>query len=275
MSPRCVRRVTEVVYAAGTYLAHPGQLADRFVYVVEGEIEVVNAYTDERHLPSTLGPTQFMGEISFLNGGNFSMPMRAVRDTHGDRGAARGDADVDVANSRDVGHHHHGVLRAPAPADRAARQCAGADRRGASIAMCAASPNSPVAIAFPTARSNSAAPKRMRWPPAVRSSAGRPAVIFGRDTVVADPTPDNVARLLGLEPGAGRRRGFRRADRRRRSGGCRGRGLRRCRRAVRAGDRGHRDRRPGRHRPAGSRTTWGFPPASPAPTWSGAAKSRR
>ena len=54
---------------------------DRFVYVEEGEIEVVNPYTDERHLPSTLGPTQFMGEISFLNGGAWSMPMRAVRDT--------------------------------------------------------------------------------------------------------------------------------------------------------------------------------------------------
>ena len=72
---------TQVVYAAGSYLARPGQLADRFVYVVDGEIEVVNAYTDERHLPSTLGPTQFMGEISFLNGGTFSMPMRAVRET--------------------------------------------------------------------------------------------------------------------------------------------------------------------------------------------------
>ena len=68
-------------YPAGTFLARPGELIDRFVYVEEGEIEVVNPYTDERHLPSTLGPTQFMGEISFLNGGAWSVPMRAVRDT--------------------------------------------------------------------------------------------------------------------------------------------------------------------------------------------------
>ena len=68
-------------YPAGTFLARPGDPIDRFVYVEEGEIEVVNPYTDERHLPSTLGPTQFMGEISFLNGGAWSMPMRAVRDT--------------------------------------------------------------------------------------------------------------------------------------------------------------------------------------------------
>src|SRR3977135_2182578 len=68
-------------YPAGTYVARPGEPVDRFVYVEDGEIEVVNPYTDQRHLPSTLGPTQFMGEISFLNGGAWSMPMRAVRDT--------------------------------------------------------------------------------------------------------------------------------------------------------------------------------------------------
>ena len=28
-----------------------------------------------------MGPTQFLGEISLLNGGNWSMAMRAVRDT--------------------------------------------------------------------------------------------------------------------------------------------------------------------------------------------------
>src|SRR5271165_4582673 len=68
-------------YPAGTFLARPGEPVDRFVYVEEGEIEVVNPYTDQRHVPSTLGPTQFMGEIAFLNGGAWSMPMRAVRET--------------------------------------------------------------------------------------------------------------------------------------------------------------------------------------------------
>ena len=70
-----------VIYPGGTFLARPGEPMDRFVYVEDGEIEVVNPYTNERHLPSTLGPTQFMGEIAFLNGGAWSMPMRAVRET--------------------------------------------------------------------------------------------------------------------------------------------------------------------------------------------------
>ena len=41
-------------YPAGTFLARPGDPVDRFVYVEEGEIEVVNPYTEKRHLPSTL-----------------------------------------------------------------------------------------------------------------------------------------------------------------------------------------------------------------------------
>src|SRR6202171_2568520 len=79
---KALRTAGEVAtYPAGTFLARPGEPMDRFVYVEEGEIEVVNPYTDERQLPSTLGPTQFMGEISLLNGGAWSMAMRAVRDT--------------------------------------------------------------------------------------------------------------------------------------------------------------------------------------------------
>src|ERR1035441_2484175 len=70
-----------VTYAARVFLSRPGEPMDRFTYIEEGEVEVVNPYTDERHLPSTLGPTQFMGEISFLNGGAWSMSMRTVRDT--------------------------------------------------------------------------------------------------------------------------------------------------------------------------------------------------
>ena len=70
-----------VTHPAGKFVALPGQAADRFIYIEDGEIEVVNPYTNERHLPFTLGPTQFMGEISFLSGGVWSMSLRTVRDT--------------------------------------------------------------------------------------------------------------------------------------------------------------------------------------------------
>src|ERR1022692_5000859 len=70
-----------VTHSARVFLARPGEPMDRFIYIEDGEVEVVNPYTDERHLPFTLGPTQFMGEISLLNGGAGSLTMRAVRET--------------------------------------------------------------------------------------------------------------------------------------------------------------------------------------------------
>src|SRR5262249_28556185 len=70
-----------VTYPKGTIMAQPGAKASRFVYVEDGEIESVNPFTGERHYPATIGPTQFMGEISLLYGGTASMPMRTVVDT--------------------------------------------------------------------------------------------------------------------------------------------------------------------------------------------------
>src|ERR1700744_4122124 len=71
----------EVAYAAGDFLTKPGQPIDRFTYVLEGEIEVVNAFTGERLVSSTLGPTQFMAEIPLLSGGNWQFAMRAAKPT--------------------------------------------------------------------------------------------------------------------------------------------------------------------------------------------------
>jgi thioredoxin reductase (NADPH) len=56
----------EVQYKAGDFLALPGHPIDRFTYILEGEIEVVNAFTGGRLAPATLGPTQFMAEIPLL-----------------------------------------------------------------------------------------------------------------------------------------------------------------------------------------------------------------
>src|SRR5882757_9989863 len=70
-----------VTYPSGVFLARPGEPIVRFIYIEEGEVEIVNPYTEERHLPFTLGPAQFMGEIAFLYGGAWSMAMRTARDT--------------------------------------------------------------------------------------------------------------------------------------------------------------------------------------------------
>ena len=77
-----LRRAGKVVtYPRGTIMAQAGEAANRFVYVEEGEIEVVNPFTGERQYSSTIGPTQFMGEISLLYGGTASLSLRTVVDT--------------------------------------------------------------------------------------------------------------------------------------------------------------------------------------------------
>src|SRR5215469_8694834 len=40
-----------VTYPKGTIMVRQGETANRFVYVEEGEIEVVNPFTGERHYP--------------------------------------------------------------------------------------------------------------------------------------------------------------------------------------------------------------------------------
>ena len=184
-------------YPAGAFLARPGDPIDRFIYVEDGEIEVVNPYTDQRHLPSTLGPTQFMGEIAFLIGGAWSMPMRAVRDTRVievprvamltlmSRIPEMSDIIITVftARRRRLLDARDGYLRLIGEeADRAVRRVAEFASRNR-IPYTSYPLGSPEADT--TAHSCSIAP-------------GSSAVIVGRDVIVTDPTPDKVARLLGF-----------------------------------------------------------------------------
>jgi thioredoxin reductase (NADPH) len=186
-----------VTYPAGTFLARPGAPVDRFVYVEEGEIEVVNPYTGKRHFPSTLGPTQFMGEISFLSGGAWSVPMRAVRDTRVievPREATltlmsqipeMSDIIITVFSARrrrQLDDPDASLRLIGEDEDRNVRRIAEFASRNR-IPYLSLPLRSPEAEA--TARGCSIAP-------------AVPAVIFGRDVVVSDPTPDKVARLLGL-----------------------------------------------------------------------------
>jgi thioredoxin reductase (NADPH) len=186
-----------VTYPAGTFLARPGAPIDRFVYVEDGEIEVVNPYTGERHFPSTLGPTQFMGEIAFLNGGAWSVPMRTVRETRVievpretmltlmSQIPEMSDIIITVFSARrrrQLEYPDASLRLIGEDQDRDVRRIAEFANRNR-IPYRSLPLRSPEAEA--TARSCSIAP-------------AVPAVIFGRDAVVNDPTPEKVAQLLGL-----------------------------------------------------------------------------
>ncbi len=185
-------------YPAGSVLAEIGTPADRFVYVEQGEVEVVNPFTGERLVPSTLGPTQFMAEIALLSGGSWSMPMRAAVDT--DVIEVPRDAMLQLmAAVPEMSDIIITVLAA-----RRRRQLESGDgmlvlvgeetdraiRRVAEFAARNRVPYRSYAIGSDDAAS-------------VATSCGTgpdaPVVVFGRDLVVADPTPEKVARLLGLD----------------------------------------------------------------------------
>ncbi len=184
-------------YPAGTFLARPGEPVDRFVYVEEGEIEVVNPYTDERHLPSTLGPTQFMGEIAFLNGGAWSMPMRAVRHTR----VIEVPRDAMLTLMSQIPEMSDIIIsvfsarrrRQLDDRDSSLRLIGEDEDRGVRRIAEFASRNR---IPYTSLSLGSAEARAMAQSCSIAASA--PAVIFGRDIVVTDPTPDKVARLLGL-----------------------------------------------------------------------------
>lgn len=184
-------------YPAGAFVARAGEPANRFVYVEEGEIEVVNPFTDERHIASTLGPTQFMAEIAFLNGGNWSLPMRAVTNTTVievprpdmlrlmSETPEMSDIVITVLSVRrrqQLDRRYGTLVLIGEEADRGVRR----------IAEFASRNRLPY-MSYPLGSPEAAAVAM-----ACSASPDKPAVIFGRDVVVADPTPDKVARLLGL-----------------------------------------------------------------------------
>jgi thioredoxin reductase (NADPH) len=186
-----------VVYPAGTFLARPGEPITHFTYLEEGEIEVVNPYTDERHLPSTLGPTQFMAEISLLNGGAWSMALRAAQQTRVievpreemltlmSRIPEMSDIIITVMSARrrrQLDDRDGNLRLIGEDVDRAVRR----------IAEFASRNRIPF-VSMPLHSDEAEATAR-----SCAIAVGQPAVIFGRNVAMTNPTPDKVARLLGL-----------------------------------------------------------------------------
>ncbi len=189
---------TRTHYRKGTMLAEIGAPADRFVYVEDGEIEVVNPFTGERLVPSTLGPNQFMSEISLLSGGTWSLPMRAASDT----------TVVEVPRSA--------MLRLMAAIPEmsdivitvlAARRRRQLDAGDGMLVLVGEDEDKAVRRVAEFAARNRlpyrSYPLGSDEAAHVASSCGtaplEPVVVFGRDVVVSDPTPEKVARLLGLD----------------------------------------------------------------------------
>lgn len=183
-------------YPAGVFLAKPGEPADRFIYVIDGEIEVVNPLTEERHLPSTLGPTQFMGEIAFLDGGNWTMLLRTSRPTQV----------IEVERAEMLRLMAH----IPEMSDIiitvfAARRRRQLDTRDSVLILIGADEDRLIGRIedfasrnrIPFASLPAGSDEAIHAANSCAIEAAGPMVIFGR-TVVEDPTPESIAKLLGL-----------------------------------------------------------------------------
>ncbi len=66
--------------AAGEIVIRAGDPTETFFYVEEGEFEIYDPVKGVRTTEATLGPTQFMGEISYLTGARHPLTIRACRE---------------------------------------------------------------------------------------------------------------------------------------------------------------------------------------------------
>ena len=186
-----------VTYPKGTIMVQQGEKANRFVYVEEGEIEAVNPFTGERHYSATIGPTQFMGEISLLYGGTASLPMRTVVDTRVievpresfltlmSQIPEMSDIIITVfaaRRRRQLEDRRSGLYLIGEEVDRNIH-------RIAEFASRNRLPYTSVPLHSPEAEA---------WAQSCAIDAETPAVIFGSRVPITDATPDKIARLLGL-----------------------------------------------------------------------------
>ncbi len=189
----------EVSYRAGDIVMDIGEPMDRFIYVIDGEIEVADPRSGERMLPSTLGPTQFLGEIGFLNRSTNIMRMRAVVDTRVIE-APREAMLALMGQVPELSDHLITVF--------AARRRKQFDTRNDTIKVIGADRDAQVQ-AVERFLSRNRIPFQSydmdatdRETTAVCSLIGHePAVILANDTPLHDPTPRKVAQYLGLDLG--------------------------------------------------------------------------
>jgi thioredoxin reductase (NADPH) len=184
-------------YAQGTVIARQGDPMDRFIYVEEGEVEVIDAFTGERILPNSLGPGQYLGEIAFLSDGRWTLPMRAAKDTRVIE-VERVSMLTLMAQIPEMSDIIIGVF--------AARRRRQLDDRDGTLRLIGED-ESPAIQRIAEFASRNRIPYRSlpidsADARATAESCGlsevQPAVVFGKDQVLTEPTPAAVARMLGM-----------------------------------------------------------------------------
>lgn len=196
---RAMQRVgVERDFAPGDMISELGDPIETFYYVVEGEVEAIDPKTGGRYGSGTLGPTQFFGEISFLNGGNAMLGARVVQPSRllcvprdemlrlMSEIPEMSDIIVTVFAARRRRLLESGdasLTLIGAEVDRNIRRIAAfAGRNRIPYRSLSLDEHEAEAVAFEC-----------------HIGKAEPAVIFGKTRVVEDATPSGIAKLLGLD----------------------------------------------------------------------------
>jgi drug/metabolite transporter (DMT)-like permease/CRP-like cAMP-binding protein len=194
-----LREIGEIVtFAPGDTLVAFGAPNEALFYILEGEAAAYDEVIGTRYGNATLGPTQFTGEMSFLTGGRALLtnkaetPVTAIRVPRAAMLEAlaaipeMSDIVVTVFAARRrrlVESEQAGLTLMGAEADRAVRR----------IEAFAAQNRIPYRAHALGSVEAAAMATRCGIAP------GAPAVVLGERDVVADPTPREIARRLGLD----------------------------------------------------------------------------
>jgi thioredoxin reductase (NADPH) len=184
-------------FSKGSIVAHAGQTIDRFTFIEEGEIEVINERTGERYLPHTLGPSQFLGEIAFLNGGVYTLTMRAAQDTRVIEVERKAMLEL-ISSVPEMSDIIIGVFAA-----RRRRQIEAGDSNLQIIGLDKSKEIRRIAEfasrnRIPFRSIDLGSPEALTVANFCGVGADEPVVVFGKDQVITNPTPEKVASVLGL-----------------------------------------------------------------------------
>ena len=185
-------------YRAGETIAAGGDSVDEFIYCEEGEIEAVDPVTDQSAFEFTLGPGQFLGELSFLNGGAWGISMRARRDTRCTVAprAAMLDLMARVPEISDLVITVYAARR---------RRVIDESKSGLIVVGAERDPNLQAILRFaarnkiPIREYEQESVAGRAALASARADSERPALLFGRDVVLHEPSSRDVARLMGLD----------------------------------------------------------------------------
>ncbi|MEO1582091.1 MAG: FAD-dependent oxidoreductase [Pseudomonadota bacterium] len=188
----------EVTYEKGEIVVRAGEMANQFVYVLEGEIVVLHPITGERHLEASLGPTQFAGEIALISGTAHTMSLQACATTRAL--VAPREALLDL------------MARIPEMSDiiitvLAARRRRQLEDNDGSLTLLGAEVDRGVRQVEAFATRNRLPFRQVELGTAEADAlaasckipTNTPAVVFGKEHVIEDASPSSVARYLGMD----------------------------------------------------------------------------